>query len=88
MIRAQSTISVALTRISLHADDIGTQLCPTCSNPMDLHQPDSGFPERMLWTCDHCATWFLMDFDPSGHSAVLTCLPDHGHFRAAIPDGD
>jgi hypothetical protein len=88
MSKAQSTIAVALTLISLHPDDIGSQPCPTCSNLMDLHQPDSGFPERMLWTCDHCATWFLMDIIPEKLEAVLVCLPDHGHFRTALLDVD
>jgi hypothetical protein len=84
MIHAQTTIRVGLSRISLHADDIGMRLCPNCAHPMDLHQPDSGLPERMLWTCNHCATWYLMDINAVGSDAVLVCLPDHGHFRAAI----
>lgn len=88
MARATASISVALTLISLQTDDINGLSCPTCSNSMELHQPDSGFPERMLWTCDHCATWFLMDIDPTRPEAVLVCLPDHGYFRSAIPNVD
>jgi hypothetical protein len=85
---AHSYVTVSLNRISLHVDHIKAQVCPTCTNLMDLHQPDSGFPERMLWTCDHCATWFLMDIDVANSEAVLVCLPDHGHFRAAMEDAE
>ena len=80
----QSSIEVSISLISLSPDQIGARLCPNCSHPMDLHQPDSGFPDRMLWTCHHCSTWFLMDIDAGSQRAVLVCLPDHGHFFQAI----
>jgi hypothetical protein len=86
MIPPQMTVSVSLTLITLDADEIKAQVCPTCFHLMELHQPDSGFPERLLWTCEYCATWFLMDLDPDKREALLVCLPDHGHFRSAIPD--
>jgi hypothetical protein len=84
MAQSHATVSVSLTLITIHLDAIDGLLCPGCSGPMDLHQPDTGFPERMLWTCPHCATWFLMDIDPSETEAVLVCLPDHGFFRSEL----
>ncbi len=54
---------------------------------MDLHQPDSGFPDRMLWTCPSCATWFLMDVDINKEEAVLVFLPDKNYFWSAIRSG-
>ncbi len=68
----------------MRPDDIKTLRCPSCSESMELHQPVSGFPDRMLWTCEHCGIWFLMDIDADRNQAVLVCLPDHGHFLAAI----
>ena len=82
------SVAVSIKLISLDVDEIGVQACSACSGLMELHQPDAVFPERMLWTCPYCATWFLMDIDPNGSEAVLVCLPDHGQFRAAIPDDD
>jgi hypothetical protein len=80
----ESSIPVKITLISLHADHISTLRCPACSESMELHQPDAGFPERMLWTCERCGTWFLMDLSPDKPEAVLVCLPDNGYFRDAM----
>ena len=82
--QSNASIPVMLSLISLHPDRLEGRLCPTCTNSMDLHQPDTGFPDRMLWTCNHCSTWFLMDIDPEKFEAVLVCLPDHGFFRSAM----
>jgi hypothetical protein len=84
MTRLQASITVSLSLVSLHNDHIGSRRCPSCSDPMHLHQPESGSPNRMLWTCASCETWFLMDIDPDKNEAILVRLPEHGYFRAAI----
>lgn len=80
----ESSITVTMTLISLHADDIKALCCPACRESMELHQPDVGFPDRMLWTCEHCGTWFLMDLTPDKPEAVLVCLPDGDFIRSAM----
>jgi len=84
MASSKSSIPVSISLISLHADDIKTLCCAACGESMELHQPDSGFPERMLWTCEHCGTWFLMDLTPGKPEAVLVLLPDGDFFRKAM----
>ena len=84
MPKLDATILVTLSVISIQGDDNESRSCPACKKAMQLHQPDSGFPERMLWTCEHCGTWFLMDLIPDSHEAVMVCLPDEGFFRAAM----
>ena len=80
----ESSIPVSISLISLHADDTTALRCPACAVSMELHQPDAGYPDRMLWTCEHCGTWFLMDITPGQHEAVLVCLPDGNYFRGAL----
>jgi uncharacterized Zn finger protein len=80
----ESSVPVSIALISLHANDIKALVCPACGKSMELHQPDSGFPERMLWTCEHCGTWFLMDLTPGKPEAVLVLLPDGDFFRNAM----
>jgi hypothetical protein len=80
----ESSIPLTITMISHHADDLKSIGCEACGGLMELHQPSSGFPERMLWTCEHCGTWFLMDLTPDKPEAVLVCLPDVVFFRTAM----
>ena len=79
-----ATVTVALTVISLLPDVVQAVGCTSCGELMNLHQPETGFPERMLWTCELCGTWFLMDLIPESSEAVLVCLPDGPYFRNVI----
>lgn len=49
-----------------------------------LHQPDEGFPERILGVCRSCKYWFLLDLVPGKPEAVMVLLPDGGYFRTAL----
>jgi hypothetical protein len=51
---------------------------------MNLHQPQEMVPERMLWTCDLCGAWFLMDLARGGSEAILVRLPARDFFRSAM----
>lgn len=77
-------IPVELIPIRVQLDKIQSLRCLSCRRMMDLHQPDAGFPERMLWTCNHCGTWYLMDLAPDKPEAVLVSLPDEGYFRKRV----
>ena len=57
--------------------------CLNCGDPLAIHQPDEGFPERMLGACEQCRDWFLWDFDAGTNEAVLVLLPDRDHFKRA-----
>ncbi len=83
----QKTISVRLSRVSTRAEDHKALLCMQCGESLELHQPDSGFPNRMLGTCDACRTWFLLDLIPGEPAAVMVVLPDNGFFLDALGEG-
>ena len=78
------SIEVRVTVIHITPELIGSAECPSCGRPMQLHQPEIGMPERMLWTCGLCGDWFLMDVCPGGHEAVLVSLPDGGYFTGPV----
>jgi hypothetical protein len=40
---------------------IQAPFCEFCENELDLHQPDTMSPERLLGTCDECHAWFIID---------------------------
>jgi hypothetical protein len=35
--------------------------CPVCDGDVEVHQPDHTTPERLLVTCNHCKSWYLID---------------------------
>jgi hypothetical protein len=60
--------------------------CLDCDQPVEMHQPDSELPERMLGTCEHCQAWYLLECDPDAAQAVLILLPDFSLLRG-LPKG-
>jgi hypothetical protein len=35
--------------------------CPSCKDPLVVHQPDERSPDQLLGICMECGTWFLID---------------------------
>jgi hypothetical protein len=54
--------------------------CPDCGSRFDLHQPEAGFPDRMLGTCHDCHRWFVADFVAHHEEGVIVFLPDAKFF--------
>jgi hypothetical protein len=81
--RVEANATVTVLGVSLGKTPIGEVACLNCGNPLEIHQPDEGFPERMLGTCAHCREWFLWDFDVETNDAVIVLLPDHDYFKRA-----
>jgi hypothetical protein len=54
--------------------------CPDCGNLLEIHQPESGFPDRMLGTCHQCHRWFVADFVPGHDEGVIVFLPNPKFF--------
>lgn len=50
--------------------------CPACREALDVHQPDSNVPDRLLAVCEGCGAWFLAVRDPMLEREVLLRLPD------------
>ena len=53
---------------------VDEMLCARCQEVLDRHQPDEEQPDRLLGTCPHCSSWFLID----AASCVMYLLPDIG----------
>lgn len=83
----QKTVTVRLARVSTRPEDAEVVVCSQCGESLELHQPDAGFPDRMLGTCDVCRTWFLMDLIPGEPAAVMVVLPDANFFLDAMGEG-
>jgi hypothetical protein len=43
-----------------HADHAGIE-CPSCKDPLVIHQPDERSPDHLLGVCTECGSWFLID---------------------------
>ena len=76
-------VDLVMVRFSTDPAGLSRLCCLSCGEPLDLHQPDSGFPERVLGTCDACRSWFLMDLVPDRDEAVMVLLPDGDYFLRA-----
>lgn len=46
-------------------------VCPQCGKGLSIHQPDEELPDRLLATCDHCKSWFLVN----GEGLIPVTLP-------------
>ena len=79
--RVSTSASVTVLGVSLGETPLSSILCFSCDREMTLHQPDDGFPERMLSTCAACRLWYLGDFDIDSNEAVVVLLPDRDYFK-------
>jgi hypothetical protein len=66
-------------------EGLSAPLCQSCQQPLDIHQPDSDLPYRMLATCDACKAWHLVECAPDSDMAVIVLLPDSAPFLEARP---
>lgn len=57
-----------------------------CGHPLELHQPDSGNPDRLLGTCPNCGTWYILDEIGDNRRTVRTRVPGASEVRAALTD--
>ncbi len=55
---------------SRNALSIEPAVCRECGSDLDLHQPDTDLPERLLGTCGACKAWYLIDAI-GGHQTVI-----------------
>jgi hypothetical protein len=37
-----------------------TNVCPTCTGSLTVHQPDPDLPNRLLGVCHDCKSWFFL----------------------------
>ncbi|WP_435016752.1 hypothetical protein TA3x_004328 [Tundrisphaera sp. TA3] len=50
-------------------------LCMGCGSPLEIHQPDQAFPDRILGTCEDCHGWVVADFAPGRDDQLMLFLP-------------
>lgn len=77
-------VRVPVVGLTLDGDSLTELDCLSCGEPLTIHQPDDGFPDRMLGTCSCCRNWYLWDFDGDANYAVMVSLPDRGFFTDAV----
>jgi hypothetical protein len=79
-------ISLRFMTVPVPADGLAAVPCLNCQRPLEIHQPDSDLPDRMLATCEECKCWYLIESNPEGTEAVVVLLPPAEPFRDAPED--
>jgi hypothetical protein len=52
--------------------------CIKCNTSLDLLQPATDFPDRLLGVCKSCGRWALIELVPDEPEAVMILLPEGG----------
>jgi uncharacterized protein (DUF983 family) len=73
MTRSKVTLRFHTTTLgdALHG---GPPDCPACGAELDIQQPDPADPDRLLWVCAECRSWFLV-YQAADGPAVIVTLP-------------
>jgi hypothetical protein len=74
-------VSLRFASTPIPPDEPVNVFCMECDHRVEIHQPDSELPERMLGTCEYCQTWYLVECDTDAGDAMLILLPDPSQFR-------
>ncbi len=70
------SMTLEVMSFSLGQDGETSFFCTHCDKLVEIHQPDSGLPDRMLGTCDQCHVWYLLTRVSGENRAVIIELPD------------
>lgn len=86
MVRGTCTLAIPLTMLqcSQAPEEFGGGCCLVCDLSLDLHQPDSGIPDRLIGICEACGRWYLIDKATDAADTVLVLLPEGESFRDAL----
>jgi hypothetical protein len=76
-------VSLRWEALSECPDGLASSFCLHCRGPLDIHQPDSVLPDRMLATCAACGSWHLIDCQATVAPSFVLLLPDAATIRAA-----
>jgi hypothetical protein len=88
MLPMARTIAVPLTMRSFSSlpEDLDDGGCLTCGESLELHQPDTNSPDRMVGICAKCGCWYLLDTLSGTNRAVMVRLPDGDTLRKVLLD--
>ena len=76
----KALVSLAMARFPTLCDNLSQILCMSCATSLDLHQPNAGFPDRLLGICPECQRWHILDLMPDEDEAVIVSVPEAGLF--------
>jgi hypothetical protein len=80
------SIILRFTTVPIPPEGLSAVRCLSCAKTLDIHQPDSDLPDRMLATCESCKRWYLIECSPDDSEAVVVLLPPAEPFRE-VTDG-
>jgi hypothetical protein len=75
-----TSVPLTMTRLSTSHDSLTRVACMSCDLSLDLHQPDPGFPDRLLGIYAGCQRWYIVDFVPGEDEAVMVLVPEARFF--------
>jgi hypothetical protein len=67
-------------RLSCEAVDFSEAICLDCHGPLEIHQPDTRLPDRLLGACSSCSAWYLID----AAASIMVHLPDEATLRGRL----
>ena len=81
------TVLLRWEALSDRPDALAACPCLHCRAPLDIHQPDSALPDRLLATCAACGSWHLIDCQADVGPPFVLLLPAAATIRAAQDGG-
>ena len=77
----KALVSLAIVRVETGCDNKCAFMCMSCVCSLELYQPDSRFPDRLLGVCSKCEHWHIIDLIPDEDEVVMVLLPEAGLFQ-------
>lgn len=82
------SVSIPITRVYPCPKDAGWVCCLHCDEALELCQPESDDPIRLIGTCEACGRWYLLDWQPGSGHGLMLLLPDAEVLRGFFAEND
>lgn len=73
------SVSLTMTRIATLRDEFSRATRMSCDFSLDLHQPEPGYPDRLLGICG-VRHWYILDLVSYGDEAAMVLVPEASLF--------
>src|SRR5581483_4011915 len=76
MSRSGTAVHIAEIRLTARvAGRSAARGCAACGKPLEMHQPDTADPERLLGTCPACGAWSVIQPGSAEETVHVLQLP-------------
>jgi hypothetical protein len=78
------SVTMPVTEVFLCRADSDWVCCLNCGASLNLVQPKTEEPQRLVGTCDQCGCWYLLDWLPGTAEGLMLLLPNLGETLTAF----